>query len=336
MMRMNAKLAIVLGALSLVFACGRGTAKTSSTGLYVSKEMAASFRVPAGWAEPKSWNPFKPKKGPVVRFDSPDAKASLTAGQAPYAGINCAAAAKEALAATTGAALSTDSEFELKANLETLLAGMGPTSSNGRRGVARYFCRAKSVVVVEAAADSSSFLARQGELEAILDSLNFESGGQQVAIRPPAAPAGPTFFQHTVRFRGQTLGQIAEWYTGEYDNWKKLSRYNDDTPVPNEALKVGREIKIPVELVVRQDPMPEPKRRKKPPPSTGKTTTQRPVTKKPTAPGETPAATQPKEAPAGPSEKASDEEVAETTDVPKPGEDEADEAEALPPVIGPR
>ena len=34
----------------------------------------------------------------------------------------------------------------------------------------------------------------------------------------------PTFFIYVVKFRGETLGQITEWYTGSYDNWRKIAR----------------------------------------------------------------------------------------------------------------
>jgi hypothetical protein len=102
-----------------------------------------------------------------------------------------------------------------------------------------------------------------------------------------------------VKFRGQTLGQIAEWYTGSYDNWKKIVRVNSDLSRPHVSLKVGREVKIPTEIVVRRDPIPEPKPKRAPP-----------MQAKPSR--EEVAPVEPREAP------------------------EPEEAPALPPVIGPR
>ena len=126
---------------------------------------------------------------------------------------------------------------------------------------------------------------------------------QQVAVPAPEPTPMPTFFVYAVMFRGQTLGQIAEWYTGSYDNWRKIARVNSDLPVPNVPLKIGREVKIPTEIVVRRDPLPEPKqKRAEPRTSAGHAT--------PSA-GEV--------APAGPREA--------------PG---PEDAPALPPVIGPR
>jgi len=155
-------------------------------------------------------------------------------------------------------------------------------------------------VVVEASAKKSAFDERRSELESIADSVAYEENTQQIAIRPPAEPPAQTFFEHTVKWKGQTLGQIAEWYTGDFENWKKLARYNEDAPVPNTTFKVGRTIRIPIELVVKQDPMPQPKRR-------------------PAAKTQKPA--------------KSDEEEAESTGLPKAEEEEAPE---LPAVIGPR
>jgi len=44
---------------------------------------------------------------------------------------------------------------------------------------------------------------------------------------PPPVAAEPTpapTFVHHVEWRGQTLGAIAKWYTGKFDNWKKLTK----------------------------------------------------------------------------------------------------------------
>ncbi len=124
---------------------------------------------------------------------------------------------------------------------------------------------------------------------------------QTYVSAPVEAPPMPTFFVYVVKFRGETLGRIAEWYTGSYDNWRKIARVNSDLSVPNARLKIGREVKIPTEIVVRQDPLPEPKPKRA-------TTARREA--KPSAEVEAPTA--PQEAP------------------------EPAEAPALPPVIGPR
>ena len=103
--------------------------------------------------------------------------------------------------------------------------------------------------VVAAGGCTGSVRSPQGEAE-------------DVAIRASTEPTPPpSYFVHVVEFRGETLGQITEWYTGRYDNWRAVARAND-LAVPNEALKVGRQVRIPSQLVVRQDPLPAPKRKR--------------------------------------------------------------------------
>jgi hypothetical protein len=80
---------------------------------------------------------------------------------------------------------------------------------------------------------------------------------------PPPVAAEPTpapTFVHHVEWRGQTLGAIAKWYTGKFDNWKKLTKpVNPDLERCCSQLRVGREVMIPRELLVRSDAMPKPK-----------------------------------------------------------------------------
>ncbi len=75
------------------------------------------------------------------------------------------------------------------------------------------------------------------------------------------APAPqPANFAHRVEWRGQTLSQIARWYTGKSENWGKLaSPVNPDLTRCCAMLAIGREVVIPRELLVRTEPMPKPK-----------------------------------------------------------------------------
>jgi hypothetical protein len=87
---------------------------------------------------------------------------------------------------------------------------------------------------------------------------------EDLAVRPPATPtAAPSFFLHVVKFRGETLGQITEWYTGRFDNWRTVARAND-LAEPHEILSIGREVRIPSQLVMRRDALPAPKRKRVP------------------------------------------------------------------------
>ena len=78
-------------------------------------------------------------------------------------------------------------------------------------------------------------------------------------------PPQPDYFVHVVEWRGQTLGEIARWYTGKYENWKKLARpVNPDLERCCASLQVGRKVSIPRELVVRMEPMPKPQLKTRP------------------------------------------------------------------------
>ena len=299
---MRRSLAKSLLAALLLAGCSTSTqqAPSDTSQTYVSAELHASFQVPPGWTESKSGSPLQ-KKSYVARFDAQDGEGALILGQAAFAGTNCPMAASEALRASSGAAFASERQFALKTARGEVSAGRGETRIGNRAGEARYFCYGQTAVVLEASTSPQEFATRRVELEAIVDTFALNADGEQVAVRAPVE--APTFFVYVVKFRGETLGRIAEWYTGRYDNWRKIARVNSDMPVPNARLKIGREVKIPTEIVVRQDPLPEPKPKR----TTPKTAREE---AKPSAEVEAPAA--PQEAP------------------------EPAEAPALPPVIGPR
>jgi len=276
---------------------------TSKPSRYVDPELHVSFQVPGGWTESEPRGTFQSAPY-VARFDSPGGENTLILGQAEYAGTNCPVAASAALRSSSGAAFASERQFALKTPRGEVPAGRGETSIGNRAGVAGYFCYGQAAVVLEASTTREEFANRRAGLDGIADSLAVDVDGVQVAVRVPAGPPPmPTFFVYAVKFRGQTLGQIAEWYTGSYDNWRKIARVNTDLSLTHVPLKVGREVKIPTEIVVRRDPLPEPKPKRIAPQTS-------PKNAKPSA--EEVAPTQPHEAPA------------------------PEGAPALPPVIGPR
>ncbi|MBI2963530.1 MAG: hypothetical protein HYY35_07230 [Deltaproteobacteria bacterium] len=85
--------------------------------------------------------------------------------------------------------------------------------------------------------------------------------------RPPAPPPAPQplpdpFFVHRVEHAGETLGEIARWYTGKYGNWLILTKpVNADLEGCCAKLDIGREVKIPRHLAIRTEPMPAPKKK---------------------------------------------------------------------------
>ena len=62
------------------------------------------------------------------------------------------------------------------------------------------------------------------------------------------------YFEHRVKWRGETLSLIARWYTGRYGNWKVIAQANPGLN-PNRIV-VGNIIYIPPEMMKTQKPLP--------------------------------------------------------------------------------
>jgi hypothetical protein len=62
-------------------------------------------------------------------------------------------------------------------------------------------------------------------------------------------------YKHTVRWPGESLSLIAKWYTGSYNNWKKLAEANPRIN-PN-LIKPGHIILIPPALIKTREPLPQ-------------------------------------------------------------------------------
>ncbi len=135
---------------------------------------------------------------------------------------------------------------------------------------------------------------------------------------PPPAPAPDPFFVYRVEHDGETLGDIARWYTGKYGNWQLLTKpVNPDLTQCCAKLEVGREVKIPRHLVVRTDAMPAPKKKVISGP-TGRSKTAKPKGPPTKAVEETPASSE------------------ESGSAPEETSPPAEPAEAPPPIIGPK
>jgi hypothetical protein len=64
----------------------------------------------------------------------------------------------------------------------------------------------------------------------------------------------PDYFEHKVRWPGESLSLIAKWYTGRLENWKALARANPNLN-PNRIL-LGNDIYIPLEMMKTKKPLP--------------------------------------------------------------------------------
>ena len=80
--------------------------------------------------------------------------------------------------------------------------------------------------------------------------------GHQAPPPPDASPEPPkpAMLEHTVQYRGETLGLIARWYTGRSSNWQEIVAANPG--LRPERINIGDTIMIPAEIVVNEQPMP--------------------------------------------------------------------------------
>lgn len=69
------------------------------------------------------------------------------------------------------------------------------------------------------------------------------------------APEETAPYIHTVRWSDESLSIIAEWYTGNIENWKALAQANPD--LSPERILQGDEILIPQKLLKTRQPMPQ-------------------------------------------------------------------------------
>jgi hypothetical protein len=67
-------------------------------------------------------------------------------------------------------------------------------------------------------------------------------------------PQRISYFEHRVKWPGETLSLIAGWYTGNYGNWKAVAQANPDLN-PN-RIAVGDIINIPQQMMKTKKPLP--------------------------------------------------------------------------------
>jgi len=67
-------------------------------------------------------------------------------------------------------------------------------------------------------------------------------------------PHRNSYFEHRVKWSGETLSLIAKWYTGRYGSWKAIAQANPGLN-PN-RIAVGDIIHIPPEMMKTKKPLP--------------------------------------------------------------------------------
>ncbi len=86
----------------------------------------------------------------------------------------------------------------------------------------------------------------------IREKLNFkESDGSETEARDVPAE----YFSHTAKWSWETLADVAEWYTGDSKNAKKLSEINPK--VNPDKIVVGGQVLIPISMLKTREPLPK-------------------------------------------------------------------------------
>ncbi len=73
-------------------------------------------------------------------------------------------------------------------------------------------------------------------------------------VQPPAIETDPTHFVHVVRWKGETLSLISQWYTGTWRNWEALADAN--AGIDPDRITIGNRIRIPERLLKTRDLLP--------------------------------------------------------------------------------
>ena len=73
------------------------------------------------------------------------------------------------------------------------------------------------------------------------------------AVPPPSVPE-PRLYEHIVRWPGESLSYIAQWYTGDANNWKVIVEANPGLN-PNRIF-IGDHVFIPEDLLKKRKQMP--------------------------------------------------------------------------------
>lgn len=64
----------------------------------------------------------------------------------------------------------------------------------------------------------------------------------------------PEFYVHKVRWLGETISVIAQWYTGTPKNWEAIAKVNSD--FDPKRMGIGDTILIPADILKTREPMP--------------------------------------------------------------------------------
>ena len=77
---------------------------------------------------------------------------------------------------------------------------------------------------------------------------------EEARVKRRAMAPEPIPCVHVVRWKGETLSLIAQWYTASWKNWEVLARANPG--IDPDRITVGNRIRVPESLLKKRKPMP--------------------------------------------------------------------------------
>lgn len=77
-------------------------------------------------------------------------------------------------------------------------------------------------------------------------------GNKPAPIQPPIESPQVSYLEHTISFSGETLAEIAAWYTGRALNWRVIRDANPK--IRPDRLRLGQVILIPRNLITNEKP----------------------------------------------------------------------------------
>lgn len=82
----------------------------------------------------------------------------------------------------------------------------------------------------------------------------YSSPKEKATETPVSPPQEIQYFIHTIKWLGENIIIISEWYTGSENNWLKIIESNPT--VDPKQIKIGESILIPEALMKTHEPMP--------------------------------------------------------------------------------
>ncbi len=238
-------------------------------GTYYNDVYGFSWQIPG-------WTPVTPGISLIQRFiigwDNPagtiqarlwlyDRLASKSSGSSVPQGATLREAAAS-IALRQGWAFLESEETSL--NGQSVLEAMYIKGTD-EKGVALFWMEPDAIVVVNTYGSADYFDQYGMEFSEVMQRIAFE--GTAESDYTPQSFEVPEdqgleveeleieFVEHTIRFTGETLALIAQWYTGSSTNWQRILESNPG--VAPTALRKGQVIQIPIALAVKTDPLPE-------------------------------------------------------------------------------